>query len=72
MNSIALKDLKPKTFFSKPLFLDEGFVLLAPETPVDEALIKRLTQWEFRETRTLGEALTEADRRSSAILSRPR
>jgi HD-GYP domain-containing protein (c-di-GMP phosphodiesterase class II) len=60
MNSIALKDLKPKTFFSKPLFLDEGFVLLAPETPVDEALIKRLTQWEFRETRTLGEALTEA------------
>ena len=60
MNSIALKDLKPKTFFSKPLFLDEGFVLLAPETAVDEALIKRLTQWEFRETRTLGEALTEA------------
>jgi hypothetical protein len=39
MNSIALKDLKPKIFFSKPLFLDEGFVLLAPETPVDEGLI---------------------------------
>jgi HD-GYP domain-containing protein (c-di-GMP phosphodiesterase class II) len=60
MNSIALKDLKPKIFFSKPLFLDEGFVLLAPETPVDEGLIKRLTQWEFRETRTAGEPLTEA------------
>jgi HD-GYP domain-containing protein (c-di-GMP phosphodiesterase class II) len=60
MNSIALKDLKPKTFFSKPLFLDEGFVLLAPETPVDEGLIKRLTQWEFRETRTAGEPLQEA------------
>ncbi len=60
MNSIALKDLKPKLFFSKPLFLDEGFVLLAPETPVDEGLIKRLTQWEFRETRTLGLPLEEA------------
>jgi HD-GYP domain-containing protein (c-di-GMP phosphodiesterase class II) len=60
MNSIALKDLKPKTFFSKPLFLDEGFVLLAPETPVDEGLIKRLTLWEFRETRTAGEPLAEA------------
>jgi HD-GYP domain-containing protein (c-di-GMP phosphodiesterase class II) len=60
MNSIALKDLKPKLFFSKPLFLDEGFVLLAPETPVDEGLIKRLTQWEFRETRTAGVPLKEA------------
>jgi HD-GYP domain-containing protein (c-di-GMP phosphodiesterase class II) len=54
MNSIALKDLKPKIFFSKPLFLDDGFILLAPETPVDEGLIKRLAQWEFRETRTEG------------------
>jgi HD-GYP domain-containing protein (c-di-GMP phosphodiesterase class II) len=60
MNVISLKELKPKTFFSKPLFLDEGFVLLAPETPVDEGLIKRLTQWEFRETRTEGEQLDEA------------
>jgi HD-GYP domain-containing protein (c-di-GMP phosphodiesterase class II) len=60
MNSIALKDLKPKLFFSKPLFLDDGFVLLAPETPVDEGLIKRLTQWEFRETRTAGIILDEA------------
>jgi HD-GYP domain-containing protein (c-di-GMP phosphodiesterase class II) len=60
MNSIALKDLKPKLFFSKPLFLDEGYVLLAPETPVDEGLIKRLTQWEFRESRTEGEPLAEA------------
>jgi HD-GYP domain-containing protein (c-di-GMP phosphodiesterase class II) len=60
MNSVALKDLKPKSFFSKPLFLDEGFVLLAPETPVDEGLIKRLTQWEFREMRTAGQILSEA------------
>ena len=60
MNTIALKDLKPKLFFSKPLFLDDGFVLLAPETPVDEGLIKRLTQWEFRETKTEGVPLEEA------------
>jgi len=60
MNSIALKDLKPKLFFSKPLFLDEGYVLLAPETPVDEGLLKRLTQWEFREMKTDGLPLDEA------------
>jgi HD-GYP domain len=59
MKSVALKDLKPKTFFSKPLFLDEGFVLLAPETPVDESLIKRLALWEFREVRSDGQALEE-------------
>ena len=60
MNSIALKDLKPKLYFSKPLFLDEGFVLLTPEIPVDEGLIKRLAKWGFRETRTAGESLEEA------------
>lgn len=60
MNIIALKDLKPQTYFSKPLFLDEGYVLLAPETPVDEALVRRLTVWEFREVRTEGNVLDAA------------
>jgi len=60
MNSIALKDLKPQTYFSKPLFLDEGYVLLAPETPVDESLVRRLTVWEFREVRTEGKQLDAA------------
>ncbi len=54
MNTILLKDLRVKLFFSKPLFLDEGYVLLAPESPVDETLIKRLTKWEFRELRSEG------------------
>ena len=57
MNAVPLKDLKPKMFFSKTLFLDEGFVLLAPECPVDEALVKRMTRWEFRDAYTDGEPL---------------
>jgi HD-GYP domain len=60
MNSIALVDLKAKTFFTKPLFLDEGYVLLAPETPVDESLVKRLTRWEFRELKSDGTMVAEA------------
>ncbi len=60
MNSISLKDLKPQTYFSKPLFLDEGYVLLAPETPVDDSLLRRLTVWEFREVRTEGSQLDAA------------
>jgi HD-GYP domain-containing protein (c-di-GMP phosphodiesterase class II) len=59
MNVILLKDLKPKLYFTKPLYLDENFILLTPEVPVDEALIKRLSAWEYRETRTEGVA-TEA------------
>lgn len=66
MNVVSIKDLKPKQFYSKPLFMDEGFVLLAPETPVDEGLVKRLTQWEFREMRTEGVALEEAAADDSA------
>lgn len=49
MKSIALRELKPKGFFTKNLFLDKGFVLLAPETPVSQELINRLSKWEFRE-----------------------
>ena len=60
MNNISLKDLKSKLFFSRPLFLDEGFVLLAPEMPVDEGLLKRLTRWEFRELLTEGLPLEAA------------
>jgi len=60
MNAVSLKDLKPKQFFSKPLFLDSGYILLAPECPVDEGLVKRLTRWEFREAYTEGEALDGA------------
>lgn len=60
MNSVFLKDLKPKLYFSQPLFLDEGFILLVPGLPVDEGLIKRLSQWEFREMRTEGVPLDSA------------
>ena len=56
MNAVALRDLKPNTFFTKFLFLDGGFVLLAPETPVTQELINRLTRWEFRELASEGTA----------------
>jgi len=60
MNSVLLKDLKPRLYFSQPLLLDEGYVLLVPGLPVDEGLIKRLSQWEFREMRSAGVPLDMA------------
>jgi HD-GYP domain-containing protein (c-di-GMP phosphodiesterase class II) len=57
MNAIALRDLKPNTFFTKYLYLSGGYVLLAPETPVTQELINRLTRWEFRLLSSEGSAV---------------
>lgn len=64
MKSFALKDLKPKGFFTKNLFLDRGYVLLAPETAVSQDLVNRLAKWEFRELLTDGasvDSIIESD-----------
>jgi HD-GYP domain-containing protein (c-di-GMP phosphodiesterase class II) len=57
MNAIALRDLKQNTFFTKFLFLEGGFVLLAPETPVTQDLMNRLARWEFRQLSSEGTAV---------------
>jgi HD-GYP domain-containing protein (c-di-GMP phosphodiesterase class II) len=64
MSAINLTDLKPKQFFSRDLYLDQGYVLLAPETPVTEELVNRLTRWEFRQLQSEGlpvDAPTESE-----------
>jgi len=67
MNALSLKDLKAKQFFTKFLFLDGGYVLLAPETPVSEELVKRLMQWEFRELLTDGVAVDTVVEASQSV-----
>lgn len=49
MNAIPFKELVPDTYYSAPVFLDETYILLTPETPVTAALINRLAEWEIRE-----------------------
>ena len=34
-------------YFESPVYLDDGYVLLTPETPVTELLIKNLGTWGF-------------------------
>lgn len=55
MKSIAHRDLRPNGFFTKPLFLDKGFVLLSPETPISQEMVNRLAKWGFREVFTEGD-----------------
>ncbi|TFG84581.1 MAG: HD-GYP domain-containing protein [Spirochaetales bacterium] len=54
MNSVPLKDLTPDNFYNAPVFLDEGYILLTPETPVTNSLINRMAEWEFRQVFTDG------------------
>jgi len=54
MNAIPFKDLAPDTYFSEPVFIDETYILLTPETPLTASLINRLAEWEIREIFTAG------------------
>ncbi|MDR1430370.1 MAG: HD-GYP domain-containing protein [Spirochaetaceae bacterium] len=55
MKGYAIKDIQPDSYFSKPVYLSEGFILAAPETPFTREIIKVLLDWEFREVYSDGE-----------------
>jgi HD-GYP domain-containing protein (c-di-GMP phosphodiesterase class II) len=54
MNSIHLSQLVPNTYFDKPVFLDTGFLLLTPDSPVTPELVKRLQKWKYNQVFTDG------------------
>lgn len=60
MNSVPLKDLISDSYFSEPVFLDDKYILLSPETPVTTALVNRLAEWEFRQVLTDGSVMSDA------------
>ena len=47
MKEYSVSSLRPKTLLGSSLYLDDSFILLTPETPVTEALIKRLGTWKI-------------------------
>ena len=54
MKEIAVSDLPPNSYVDAPVFLDDAYILLAPDIPVSEGLSKRLAEWDFRVVRTSG------------------
>ncbi|MBF9014758.1 MULTISPECIES: HD-GYP domain-containing protein [unclassified Oceanispirochaeta] len=54
MNNIESKSLKQGMYFESTVYLDNDFVLLTPETPVTEILIKNLAKWGFSILQTDG------------------
>ncbi len=54
MNEIPVKDLVQDTYFSKPVLLDQDYILLSTETPVSQTLIKHLIEWGYRKVYSEG------------------
>ncbi len=54
MNDVNVRTLTPGTSFNQPVFLDERYILLSPETPVSQPLVERLVHWDFHTIRTSG------------------
>jgi HD-GYP domain-containing protein (c-di-GMP phosphodiesterase class II) len=54
MDTYPVSNLKPNTYFDAPVFLENEYVLLAPDTPVTQDLINRLKSWKYRFVYTAG------------------
>jgi HD-GYP domain-containing protein (c-di-GMP phosphodiesterase class II) len=55
MNRYSVKDIPPGYFFTKVVYLDDEFVVAAPEMPFTPELIQTLSQWGFKEVLSGGE-----------------
>ncbi|MDR2746707.1 MAG: HD-GYP domain-containing protein [Treponema sp.] len=55
MKRYTVKDIPPNYFFSKPVYLDDDFVVAAPEMPFTPELVQILSEWDFREVLSEGE-----------------
>jgi len=49
LKSIPLQTLKPNSFLTGTAYLDESFILVTPETPVSEDLLRLLNAWGYKE-----------------------
>ena len=75
MNDILVQTVEAGKYFSQPVYLDEKFILLSPETPFSERLKDRLQRWSYDYVKTHGEQSdtpgTEVQATSSAEASAP-
>lgn len=61
MNKIPTRDLKADAIFDKPVYIDEAYIILTPETPITQSLINRLMEWEMREVYSDGTMIEAED-----------
>jgi putative nucleotidyltransferase with HDIG domain len=59
MKEISVLELQPDSYFDSPVYLDESFILLSPDTPISEELVQRLKSWGYEKVLSEGQ-ITEA------------
>ena len=69
MNNYIIKEIQPKSYFSKAVYLDDVFVLTAPEMPFTEELISLLEKWKFDKVLSEGEPHNEFIRPTAPVVS---
>ncbi len=62
---IAVSTIKPGQYFDAPVYLDDKYILLSPESPLSEELKKLLQKWEYKAVFTDG---AEVDSPSSSAI----
>jgi HD-GYP domain-containing protein (c-di-GMP phosphodiesterase class II) len=55
MKEFPVNELKVQTYFTQPVYLDDGYILLAADVPITTDLIGRLVKWGYRNVLTEGE-----------------
>jgi HD-GYP domain-containing protein (c-di-GMP phosphodiesterase class II) len=72
MKSFPVEGIPPSSYFSRPVYIDDKFVVASPEMPFTADLAKTLCEWDFTEVLCDGEPTEgsppggEADRNNSA------
>jgi HD-GYP domain-containing protein (c-di-GMP phosphodiesterase class II) len=59
MNEYEIKEIKPNSYFSKPVYLDKAFILAAPEMPFTEELANLLKKWNVKTVYSEGDSSKE-------------
>jgi HD-GYP domain-containing protein (c-di-GMP phosphodiesterase class II) len=55
MKRFTVRDIPPNYFFTETVYLDDKFVVAAPEMPFTAELIQTLSDWDFQEVLSDGE-----------------
>jgi len=71
LKSIPVQTLKPNSLLSGTAYLDESFILLSPETPITEELLRLLNAWGYAsilsEEALTSKAVVEAEGNEGAV-----
>jgi HD-GYP domain-containing protein (c-di-GMP phosphodiesterase class II) len=59
MKKFMVKDIQLNSYFTKPVFLDNGFVITAQEMPFNKEIVDSLVKWSFGAVFTEGEPSNE-------------